>query len=202
METVRIALGLVIIYIMPVVITFWLVIHSFSAAWRKTKPHYAYSVAGLCIIAVLAIVYSFQSALLGQDFGLSVPLFALGLAIYLASWVLWRPVKKHLDFKTFAGVPEVKDQKITLITQGPFAMVRHPRYLMVGIGVIGWCMMSNHSGAYTIGFASLLGLWLIVNLEERDLVARFGDQYREYQSNVPQLIPTMAGVKRFLADIR
>ncbi len=201
METLRIGLGLVILYIMPVVITFWLVIHSLSSTWRKTKPHYAYGVAGLCILAVVGFVYAFQTTLLGDDLGFNMLLFIVGLLIYLASWVLWRPVKKHLDFKTFAGVPEVKNEQISLITKGPFAMVRHPRYLMVGIGVIGWCMMSNYLGAYVIGFASLLGLVAIVRLEERDLIERFGEQYRAYQKEVPQLIPTLAGTRRFLAEI-
>ena len=55
-------------------------------------------------------------------------------------------------------------------------MVRHPRYLMVAIGVVGWTLMAQYTGVYAIGLASLAGLVLIVRLEERDLVARFGPQ--------------------------
>ena len=40
-------------------------------------------------------------------------------------------------------------------------------------------------------FNVLWTLWIIIGsvFEERDLVAEFGDRYREYQRNVPMLIP-------------
>ncbi|MDA8404990.1 MAG: hypothetical protein M0Z56_12485 [Desulfobacteraceae bacterium] len=40
-------------------------------------------------------------------------------------------------------------------------------------------------------FNGLWTLWIIVGamLEERDLIASFGDAYRNYRSNVPMLIP-------------
>lgn len=191
---------MIIIYIMPVVITFWIVIHTFSDAWRKHKATLAYTVAGFCITLVCLVCFHFQDALLGADLGNSIPLLALGAVIYLASWLLWRPVKHHLDFRTFAGLPEVTNEKINLITDGPFSMVRHPRYLMVWIGVLGWCLMANFSGAYLMGAASMVGLLIIVNLEERDLLKRFGDEYRLYRKQVPQLIPTLAGARTFISQ--
>lgn len=200
MDEFRTFLALVIVYIIPVVITFWLVIHTFSDIWRTQKPVIAYSTAGLCITAVCGVCFYFQNDFLGQDLGSSIPLFMTGAVIYLASWFLWRPVKHHLDFKTFAGVPEITNETIELITDGPFAMVRHPRYLMVWIGVLGWCLMANFSGAYVIGLASLAGLFLIVRLEERDLIKRFGDEYAAYQKAVPALVPTSAGAREFLVQ--
>jgi protein-S-isoprenylcysteine O-methyltransferase Ste14 len=200
MDEFRYFLGLVLILIMPVVITFWVVIHGGSKQWRKRSPEMAYSFAGFFILVVILLAWSYRISLLGADLGFNLLLFVMGTLIYIASFVLWKPVKKHLDFKTFAGVPEVTDQKIELIQDGPFAIVRHPRYLMVAIGVAGWCLMSNYAGAYLIGLLSIAGLFLIVWLEERDLVMRFGDDYRAYQKQVPQLIPTISGVKKFFTE--
>ncbi len=200
MDEFRYFLGLVLIVIMPVVITFWVVIHGGSKQWRKRSPEMAYSFAGFFILVVILLAWSYRISLLGADLGLNLLLFVMGTLIYIASYVLWKPVKKHLDFKTFAGVPEVTDQKIELIQDGPFAIVRHPRYLMVAIGVAGWCLMSNYAGAYLIGLLSIAGLFLIVWLEERDLVMRFGDEYRAYQKQVPQLIPTISGMKKFWTE--
>lgn len=200
MDGFRLFLALVIVYIMPVVITFWLVIHSMSVTWRRLNPRFAYLAAGACIFLVVVTCALFQPVLLGNDLGLNPVLFGLGAIIYLASWGLWKPVKQYLDFRTFAGVPEVTNEKITLITDGPFAMVRHPRYFMVAIGVVGWCLMANYSGAYLVGIASLLGLVLVVTLEERDLVVRFGDEYRQYQERVPRLFPTISGLRQFLKE--
>ena len=200
MDEFRYFLGLVLIVIMPVVITFWVVIHGGSKQWRKRSPEMAYSFAGFYILVVILLAWSYRISLLGADLGFNLLLFVIGTLIYIASFVLWKPVKKHLDFKTFAGVPEVTDQKIELIQDGPFAIVRHPRYLMVAIGVAGWCLMSNYAGAYLIGLLSIAGLFLIVWLEERDLVMRFGDEYRAYQKQVPQIIPTISGMKKFWTE--
>jgi protein-S-isoprenylcysteine O-methyltransferase Ste14 len=198
MDEFRNILALVIILIMPVVITFWLVIHSMSKTWRKHHVGFAYGVAGIAIVCVLTLCWKLRKTLIGADLGINWLLFAIGLAVYLASWVLWKPVKKNLDFKTFAGIPEVTNKPIPLITNGPFAMVRHPRYFMVAVGVIGWCLMANYAGAYWFGLASIAGLYLIVALEERDLIERFGDEYREYAKRVPQLMPKLSGIKSFL----
>lgn len=200
MDEFRYFLGLVLILIMPVVITFWVVIHTGSTQWRKRSPEMAYSVAGFLILIVLLLAWSYRMAILGADLGLNLLLFIAGALIYVASFVLWKPVKKHLDFKTFAGLPEVTNRKIELIKDGPFAIVRHPRYLMVAIGILGWCMMSNYLGGYLMSALSVAGLFLIVWLEERDLVIRFGDEYRTYQKQVPQLIPTVSGIKKFWAE--
>ena len=200
MDEFRYFLGLVLIVIMPVVITFWVVIHGGSKQWRKRSPEMAYSFAGFFILIVVLLSWSYRQQILGSDLGFNLLLFSSGALIYIASFALWRPVKKHLDFKTFAGVPEVTNRKIELIQDGPFAIVRHPRYLMVAIGIAGWCMMSNYAGGYLMGLLSIAGLFLIVWLEERDLLIRFGNEYRSYQKQVPKLIPTANGVKKFWAE--
>jgi len=200
MDEFRYFLGLVLILIMPVVIVFWLVIHGGSNEWRKRSPEIAYCVAGFFILVVVVLAWSYRNVLLGADWGFQWMLFVPGAVTYIASFILWKPVKRHLDFKTFAGLPEVTNAKIELIQDGPFAIVRHPRYLMVAIGVVGWCLMANYSGAYLVGIISILGLFGVVWLEEKDLVIRFGDQYRKYQEKVPQLVPTLYGAMRFLQE--
>jgi len=165
LDEFRYFLALVLIIIMPVVITFWVVIHGGSRQWRKRSPEMAYSFAGFFILIVVLLVWSLRSQILGSDLGFNLIIFISGAAIYIASFVLWKPVK--------------------------------PRYLMVAIGIAGWCLMSNYSGGYLIGLLSIAGLFLIVWLEEKDLVIRFGEEYQTYQKEVPQLIPTLNGIKRF-----
>ena len=199
MDEFRYILGVVLIIIMPVVITFWLVIHLGASHWRQKRPLQAYSVAGAFIAVVTALTIIFMDNILGKDMGLNWILFIPGAAIYLISWALWRPVKKHLSFKVFAGMPEITNEPVPLIRDGPFGLVRHPRYLMVSIGIAGWCLMSNYAGVYLMGVASIIGLLLIIKLEERDLVVRFGEDYRNYQKEVPALVPRLAEVLKILS---
>lgn len=71
--------------------------------------------------------------------------------------------------------------------RGTYQWVRHPFYffslLMIWTQV---CLTTDR-----LLFNGLWTAWIIIGifLEERDLIASFGDAYRNYQRNVPMLIP-------------
>ena len=72
-------------------------------------------------------------------------------------------------------------------TPGLYKVVRHPLYL--GMLLIFWStptMTHDH-----LFFAEVMTAYILIGawFEERDLVHRFGDEYRTYQKNVPMLIP-------------
>ncbi|MEO0546313.1 MAG: isoprenylcysteine carboxylmethyltransferase family protein [Pseudomonadota bacterium] len=197
MDTLRMILGVGVVVILPVVLAFWITIHGGSRFWRSQKPVYAYSAALLAMLLAGGLAAAYRATLVGVDLGGNIVLFGLGAIVYGLSFLLWRPIKKALDFSTFAGVPEVSGKDIALIQTGPFKLVRHPRYLMVAIGLIGWALMANYAGVYFVGLLSLAGLAFVVRLEERDLTDRFGSAYRDYQKQVPQLVPTLASWKAY-----
>lgn len=71
--------------------------------------------------------------------------------------------------------------------RGPYRWVRHPLYLfsliIIWSGPVFTVDRLLHNGLWTV--------WIIIGaaLEERDLVACFGDAYRQYQETVPMLFP-------------
>ena len=71
--------------------------------------------------------------------------------------------------------------------RGPYRWVRHPLYLF------SLLMIWSHPHVTTdrLLFNLLWTAWILVGtvLEERDLVADFGETYRDYQHRVPMLIP-------------
>jgi methanethiol S-methyltransferase len=73
------------------------------------------------------------------------------------------------------------------VIKGPYRWVRHPLYLFFTLMI--WS--SPDLTADRLLFNLLWTLWIVIGavLEERDLVATFGDRYREYQQRVPMLIP-------------
>ena len=77
-----------------------------------------------------------------------------------------------------------------LATLGPYAHVRNPLYagslfLCIGVGVA--------SGVWWLGVLLIILMACIyipvVNVEEGDLLALFGDEFAEYKRNVPAILP-------------
>lgn len=74
-----------------------------------------------------------------------------------------------------------------LTVRGPYRWVRHPLYFFVLVMMWSFPLLTPDRLLFNL----LWTAWIITGtvLEERDLVAEFGDRYRVYQSNVPMLIP-------------
>jgi protein-S-isoprenylcysteine O-methyltransferase Ste14 len=80
-----------------------------------------------------------------------------------------------------------KAQEPTFKTPGMYKIVRHPLYF-------GFIVMFWAAPAMTVGhllFAAVTTAYIIVAiaLEERDLIAQFGDDYRRYRERVGMLLP-------------
>jgi protein-S-isoprenylcysteine O-methyltransferase Ste14 len=76
--------------------------------------------------------------------------------------------------------------------------VRHPLY-------VGWTIAFWATPTMTLGhvmFASVLTLYMAAAavIEERDLVAHFGEQYQQYRRRVPMFIPRLCPLAADAAD--
>ncbi len=90
---------------------------------------------------------------------------------------------------------EVREQPPSaLVIRGPYRLVRHPLYLFVILMIWAFPELTVDRLLFNV----LWTTWIVIGswLEERDLVAEFGDQYREYQKRVPMLIPYRAAGNR------
>jgi protein-S-isoprenylcysteine O-methyltransferase Ste14 len=90
-----------------------------------------------------------------------------------------RPIRAHLR----GEVP----QSTPFFVDGPYRWVRHPLYSCV----LALLWVRPEMMADDLLLAILWSGWIVAGtvLEERDLVADFGDVYRRYQHRVPMLIP-------------
>ena len=79
-----------------------------------------------------------------------------------------------------------------LLTWGPYRFSRNPQYIAEGLLWFGWAAFYGSAWVSGVVIAMILLSRLlirqIVRREERDLVARFGDRYREYARRVPRWI--------------
>jgi len=90
-----------------------------------------------------------------------------------------KPIRAHLR----GGSP----RSMPFIADGPYRWVRHPLYACI-IALL-WAKPEMTADGFLL--AILWSGWIVAAtvLEERDLVADFGDVYRRYQQQVPMLVP-------------
>jgi protein-S-isoprenylcysteine O-methyltransferase Ste14 len=171
---------------------FWFIIHPFARSWRRLGPALTYLIVVPMAIAIGVVVFHFRRQLLGTNFGTNWMLAAIALALYVV--MLWVDLKywRQLKISTLIGIPElspVNQQKGKLLKEGIYSVIRHPRYLSAGLGVLSTVLFVNYAGLYIfILLVVPMGIVMLM-LEERELVDRFGEAYRKYQREVPRFIP-------------
>ncbi|MHA7100091.1 methyltransferase family protein [Roseivirga pacifica] len=111
----------------------------------------------------------------------------IGLMLSAAGIFIIKRAFRKYSFRAFLGLK--KEEAGELVTDGIQAKVRHPLYSGTVLLVLGY-LIFNPQLSNAITFVSLLiYLPIGIRLEERKLIDEFGDTYREYQQNVPSLVP-------------
>jgi protein-S-isoprenylcysteine O-methyltransferase Ste14 len=77
-----------------------------------------------------------------------------------------------------------------LATGGPYRLVRHPQYtgiflVLFGEGVVHWPTLFSLAAFPIVVIAYVL----LARKEERQMIEKFGDDYREYQRRLPMFLP-------------
>jgi Cu+-exporting ATPase len=77
-----------------------------------------------------------------------------------------------------------------LVTQGPFAIVRHPMYSGIMLAALGSLLI--YSTWTTLLFVCFAPLTIIrARREEAALAAEFGEQWQAYCKRVPAFVPRL-----------
>lgn len=78
----------------------------------------------------------------------------------------------------------------SLVTNGPFAYVRNPIYVALGLFMIAVAIAYGHSRMLIIALPLYaLATWMRVALEEKVLRAAFGEEYGAYAKRVKRFLP-------------
>jgi protein-S-isoprenylcysteine O-methyltransferase Ste14 len=195
MATFRYFLGVLLVVTVPPAVVWWFVVHPFVDFWRRMGPTWALIVVGTLMGASMVGLWHLRRPLVGRDLGAHWFLVAPGVALLLVSFYLGLRRRKQLTTKILSGVPELQEDGKggELLTEGLYARIRHPRYVEVTVGVLGYAALANHLGAWIVTGIMIPTLHLVVLLEERELARRFGAEYEAYRGRVPRYVPRWRG---------
>ncbi len=144
-------------------------------------------------IAVLVLVVFWQEAaytlVSPQGFIRLILRAIFVLAIAGVAWTIWA-LGIFVNFRLQPMVNDLRgkqSESILITDRGPYRWIRHPLYLSSLLMI--WSYPDLTLDRLLFNF--LFTVWVIVAilLEERGLVATFGESYRNYQRRVPMLIP-------------
>jgi protein-S-isoprenylcysteine O-methyltransferase Ste14 len=191
MDSVRYFLALILVVSLPPLLLYWFLIHPFIHFWRKLGLLWTYSLVGGALVAGIVGLFAARRWLLAVEFGTNYLLMAAGVICLALSFGLRLWLSRHISVKTMLGLPElVPDQYPShLVTEGIYAVVRHPRYLQFLLALVGYALFSNYLALYFVVALWLVGIYPIVLLEEAEVRERFGLEYEEYCRRVPRFVP-------------
>ena len=191
MDDARYVFAVLIVTFLPPGLAWWFVIHPFVAFWRRVGVRLTMTIMTVGSIAGVAGLIAMRDRLVLTDLGTHTPLLALAAGLFTVSVWLAIQRKKFLTVRILAGVPELEEggQGGFLLTEGIYGVIRNPRYVEVAIGTLAYGVFSNYLGAYFIAILTVPLIHLIVLLEEKELAARFGEEYEAYRMRVPRYIP-------------
>lgn len=170
-----------------------------SSVPRYLHPALYSIVSGLLLVAVILLWQTSQTIL----FQIPVSLHRLPLAIssLALAGIMWAA----LAFRTFDPFGRIpikvhlrgrQPRPPVFNLRGPYFWIRHPLYFFMLVLIWSTPDVSLDRLLFIVLWTS----WTLVgaHLEERDLVAEFGDKYRQYQKTVPMLLPWRGPVGRGL----
>jgi protein-S-isoprenylcysteine O-methyltransferase Ste14 len=76
-----------------------------------------------------------------------------------------------------------------LVTSGPYRFIRHPSYLGLLIGTLGWALAFRSGVGLVLAALNLVPLIARIRAEEALLYSEFGTAYESYRSRTSRLIP-------------
>ncbi len=184
-------LGWIIAIIYATIPSYWLLVHPRIEFWRARRARLI-TVGPLWVMLWViagAITWRWRLVVLYRTWWT----WMLGGALLLLGFWIYSRARHDFSTDQVLGRSELEPgrHEQRLNTSGIRAQVRHPYYLGHFCELLGWSIATGLVVLYALMVFAVLTGALMVREEERELEARFGEEYREYKQRVPAFFPEL-----------
>lgn len=188
-------LALMMVMMWPAIPMFLIELHFAINFWRKLGV-WTYFVIIVEWLPLAFVLYLLQGTILHYEVALGLPFLVLGIMLVATGFALHAWTAKLIGIKATIAYTELKSdissENQSIVVSGPFSEVRHPSYWAHTAIITGVFLVT---GIITVAIIALVDLaityFITTTLEDKELIERFGNQYREYQRKVPKLFPKL-----------
>lgn len=130
------------------------------------------------------ISWKIESHLLSKIAGYLLLIFAWFFYLWAIYTIGWQRVMRISELSESLGTDKPK-----LVIKGPYSIVRHPVYFFEFFILIGVFLISGTLSVLFLFLISVVVVFPIIYLEEKELKERFGREYENYAKKVGRLFP-------------
>ena len=112
----------------------------------------------------------------------------------LTSWILmflalYVVITGYLLLKR-KGKPDTNFENTSFIVRsGIYSLIRHPLYLSIFLLGTGIMLKQPDTTQLVLGAINLIAVYITARIEETEMIAKFGDEYRTYMNETKMFIP-------------
>lgn len=153
-----------------------------SGAINERATFFALFISGSLVVTLALVEYLVRkTGFLPVNFVAGLIVAGLSFAVRAAAVrALGRMWSVHIEIR----------REHELVKEGPFGWVRHPIYLAAILELVGAMLFLNSVYTWILFvFCFVPSLFARIRLEERAMIAQFGDAYRRYRETTPAVLP-------------
>jgi len=169
----------------------------------KTKNNQKFSLRDIIFTTVFTIAFIIHIVIMFifyNELGFTL-LTRVGWIVWIFS--LYFGLIPFRTFKKRGGVEEGKSYVYTtkIVKDGPYAIIRHPQYLGGILFTISISLWTQVLISLVLSAILIILIYHWTYTEDKNLIKKFGEDYKNYKENVPRLNPIL-GIIKYISQKR
>jgi len=119
----------------------------------------------------------------------------LGIIIIIPGILMQRP-SGGFDIDVSSYLHLIYPEESREISGGLYQYIRHPTYAGRGLVAIGLAIIANNLLAIFVAIIYFFAFYTLSRIEDRELIRRFGDNFRKYCKETPAIFPRFRNWKK------